>query len=332
MHEAYPGHYYQLLKARQSPSRVRAALGSSVFVEGWAHYCEQMMLDEGFGGNNPKLRLAQLNAALLRLCRYVAGIRLHTAGMTYDEAVELFAREGYLARANAEREARRATLDPTTLVYTLGKLEIMRLREEWRRQMGDSFSLGEFHDRLLSYGMPPVRILRMAMLGDQGRAGGEALANQPEEAKPVDFSVLATGTYSTYEGARRVELIWTPDEWARAWEVIGTGRPLPDVNFDTRAVVVAYLGQQSSGGYSIEITSVRRAGTVLAVSVNERRPASGDVTTMALTSPFMAVSIPRPPAGATVRFEGAGRGVEGPQPNRHRTVRPRPRGRRRRGR
>ena len=82
MHETFPGHYYQLLKARQSSSRVRAALGSSVFVEGWAHYCEQMMLDEGFGGNNPKLRLAQLNAALLRLCRYVAGIRLHTAGMS----------------------------------------------------------------------------------------------------------------------------------------------------------------------------------------------------------------------------------------------------------
>ena len=331
MHEAYPGHYYQLLKARQSPSRVRAALGSGVFVEGWAHYCEQMMLDEGFGGNNPKLRLAQQNAALLRLCRYVAGIRLHTAGMSYEEAVEFFAREGYLARTNAEREARRGTLDPTNLVYTLGKMEILRLRDDWRRQLGDSFRLGEFHDRLLSYGMPPVRILRMAMLGDDGRgarAGGGA-TNQSEEAKPVDFSVLATGTYSTYEGVRRVELVSTSAEWERAWEVIGSGRPLPDVNFDTRAVVLAYQGRQPTGGYSVEITGVKRVGTVLAITVNERRPASGDITTQALTSPFAAVSIPRPPAGATVRFEGAGRGVDSPQPKRDKTVRPRARGRRR---
>jgi hypothetical protein len=145
----------------------------------------------------------------------------------------------------------------------------------------------------------------------------------------VDFSVLATGSYSSYEGGRRVELVSTPEEWARAWEVIGTGRPLPDVNFDTRAVVVAYQGQQRSGGYSIEITGVKRVGTVLAVTVDERRPASGDITTQALTSPFVAVSVPRPSAGATVRFEGEGAGVEAPQPNRDKTVRPRPRGRRR---
>ncbi|HEV3468692.1 MAG TPA: DUF885 family protein, partial [Pyrinomonadaceae bacterium] len=328
MHEVAPGHYYQLLKARQSPSRVRAALGSSVFVEGWAHYCEQMMLDEGFGGNNPKLRLAQLNAALLRLCRYLAGIRLHTAGMRYEEAVEFFAREGHLARTNAEREARRATLDPTTLVYTLGKMEILKLREEWRRQMGDSFRLGEFHDRLLSYGMPPVRVLRMAMLGDDrpAAAGGAA---QTEEAKPVEFSVLATGTYSTYEGGRRVEMISSPEDWEQVWEVIGTGRPLPDVNFDTRAVIVAYQGRQPTGGYSIEITGVNRVGTVLAITVNERRPASGDITTQALTSPFSAVSVPRPSAGATVRFEGERQGVEAPQTNRDRPLRPRRRVRRR---
>lgn len=335
MHEVYPGHYYQLLKSRQSPSRVRAALGSGVFVEGWAHYCEQMMLDEGFGGNNPKLRLAQLNAALLRLCRYVAGIRLHTSGMSYGEAVEFFAREGYLARTNAEREARRGTLDPTTLVYTLGKMEILRLREEWRREMGDSFRLGEFHDRLLSHGMPPVRILRMAMLGDDGRAarpraGGEV--NQTEEARAVEFSVLATGTYSGYEGARRIELVSTAAEWERAWEVIGTGGPLPDVNFDTRAVVVAYQGQQPSGGYSVEVAAVKRVGTVLAMTVSERRPASGDITTQALTSPFVAVSVPRPPPGTTVSFEDAGRGVESPQPNREKPVKPRPPVRRRRGR
>jgi uncharacterized protein (DUF885 family) len=326
IHEAFPGHYYQALKARQTPSRVRSALGASSFVEGWAHYCEQMMVDEGFGGNNPKLRLAQLDAALLRLCRYLVGIRLHTAGMSYDEAVSFFMREGYLARTNAEREARRGTLDPTYLVYTLGKMEILRLREEWRRQMGDSFRLGDFHDRLLSYGSPPIKILRMAMLGDGGaRAnadGGQAAA---EDVKPVEFSLLATGTMSAHEGGRSVELITDEAAWRRAWEVVGGGRPLPDVSFDTRAVVVAYQGQQRSGGYSVEITGIKRVGTVLAISVNERRPASGDITTQVLTSPFVAVSIPRPPSGATVRFADERGPAQSPQTERNTGVRPRAR-------
>ncbi|MCA1592944.1 MAG: DUF885 family protein [Acidobacteria bacterium] len=331
IHEAYPGHYYQLLKLKQSqPSRVRAALGASSFIEGWAHYCEQMMLDEGFGGNNPKLRLAQLNAALLRLCRYLVGIRLHTAGMTYDEAVEFFMREGYLARTNAEREARRGTLDPTYLVYTLGKMEILRLREEWRARMGDSFRLGDFHDRLLSYGMPPIRILRMAMLGDEGNSrGSETAASAPtaEEARPVDFSVLATGTMSRYEGTRAVELITNEADWRRAWGSIGATGPgtagLPEVNFNTRAVVIVYQGEQRTAGYGVEITGIKRVGTVLAVSVNERRPASGLITAQVITSPFIAVSIPRPPTGATVRFDGNGAVVEPLKPNRNENVRPR---------
>ena len=334
IHEAFPGHYYQSLKLRQTPSRVRSALGASSFVEGWAHYCEQMMIDEGFGGNNPKLRLAQLDAALLRLCRYVVGIRMHTAGMSYDEAVEFFMREGYQARTNAEREARRGTLDPTYLVYTLGKMQIMRLRDEWRKRMGDSFRIGDFHDRLLSYGMPPVKILRMAMLGDEGaRSNAGVEQSSSEEAKPVEFSLLASGAMSAHEGVRAVELITDEAGWRRAWETIGGGRPLPDVSFDTRAVVVAYQGQQRTGGYSVEIKGIKRVGTVLAISVNERRPASGDVTTQVITSPFVAVSIPRPPTGASVRFaDERGAGVA-PQQERNKIVRPRaPRAGRRRGR
>ncbi|HZT60607.1 MAG TPA: DUF885 family protein [Pyrinomonadaceae bacterium] len=325
IHEAFPGHYYQALKLKQTPSRVRSALASASFVEGWAHYCEQMMVDEGFGGNNPKLRLAQLSAALLRLCRYVAGIRMHTAGMTYEQAVEFFMREGYQARTNAEREARRGTLDPTYLVYTLGKMEILKLRDDWRARMGDSFRIGDFHDRLLSYGMPPVKILRMAMLGDDG-AHASATTGQAtaEEAKPVEFSLLATGTMSAHEDGRAVELITDEAAWRQAWEKIGGGRPLPDVSFDTRAVVVAYQGQQRTGGYSVEIAGIKRTGIVLAVSVNERRPASGDVTAQVITSPFVAVSIPRPPTGASVRFadeRGAGQAQTPPAQNR--VVRPR---------
>jgi uncharacterized protein (DUF885 family) len=327
IHEAFPGHYYQALKLRQTPSRVRSALASASFVEGWAHYCEQMMVDEGFGGNNPKLRLAQLDAALLRLCRYVAGIRMHTAGMSYDDAVSFFMREGYQARTNAEREARRGTLDPTYLVYTLGKMEILKLRDDWRARMGDSFRTGDFHDRLLSYGMPPVKILRMAMLGDDGAHGNAATGQATaEEAKPVEFSLLATGTMSAHEGPRSVELITDEAAWRSAWEKIGGGRPLPDVSFDTRAVVLAYQGQKSTGGYSVEITGIRRTGTVLAVGVNERRPASGDVTTEVLTSPFVAVSIPRPPTGASVRFadeRGAVKTQAPPPPTQNRSVRPR---------
>ena len=332
IHEAYPGHYYQLMKARQTQSRVRAALQSSSFVEGWAHYCEQMMLDEGFGGNNPKLRLAQLDAALLRLCRYVVGIQMHTAGMGYEEAVEFFMREGYQARTNAEREARRGTLDPTYLVYTLGKMEILRLREEWRRQLGDSFRIGDFHDRLLSYGMPPLKILRMAMLGDDGAAASNGQA-ATEESKPVEFSLLATGTMSQREGVRAVELITDETAWRRAWETIGGGRPLPDVSFDTRAVVVAYQGRQPTGGYSVEITGIVRNGTVLAITLNERRPASGSFTTQVITSPYAAVSIPRPPSGASVSLAGERGTQAGPQQERNKNVRPRaPRARRRRGR
>jgi hypothetical protein len=349
IHEAYPGHYYQQLSLARTPSRLRTALGSASFVEGWAHYCEQMMLDEGFGGNNPKLRLAQLQSALVGLCRYLAAVRLHTEGMSYEQAVEFFVREGHLPRSSAEREARRGALDPTYLVHTLGKMEIMLLRDEWRRQMGDSFRLGEFHDRLLSYGMPPVRILRMAMLGDAGgglsgvvRAGNPVggfggnvdssnNAAQAEQSVPVDFSVIASGQMSSYEGTRRVELVTSAAEWGRVWETIGEGRPAPEVNFDTRAVVVAYQGQQPTGGHGIEIAGVRRVGTVLAIKVNERRPASGDVTTQVLTSPYVAATIARPPSGAHVRFDEPA--AAGPNPLERKGVRkPRPRTPRRRGR
>ena len=330
IHEVYPGHYYQLLAARQTPSRVRSALGSGSFIEGWAHYCEQMMLDEGFGGNNPKLKLAQLQAALSRLCRYLVGLKMHTQGMSYEGGTEFFMREGYMERANAEREARRGTLDPTYLVYTLGKMEILKLREEYRRRAGASFRLGEFHDQLLSHGSPPVKILRMALLGD---------ASAPMDAAPpvdatddrtnvVEFSVLATGTQSGHEGGRAVELVSNESEWRRAWAVVGGGRPIPDINFGSRAVVVVYQGQKPTGGYSIELSEIRRDGTVLALKVNERRPAFGDITTQVITSPFVVVSIPRPPQGASVRLTDEAKDAAEPETQQNRKIKARPRVRR----
>jgi uncharacterized protein (DUF885 family) len=302
IHEVYPGHYYQLLKLKQQSSRVRKTFGSASFVEGWAHYCEQMMLDEGFGGNNPRFRLAQLHAALLRLCRFVVGIRLHTQGMSYEEAVDYFMREGYEERTNAEREARRGTIDPTYLVYTLGKMEILSLREEWRARLGPSFSLGEFHDRLLSYGMPPVKLIRQAMLGNTARSSSNISAGNADEAINLDFSVLATGAFSRYAGTRSFQLVMNQTEWANVWRMIGGDRPAPDITFDTRAVVVVFQGQKPTGGYSISIAEIRRSGRELVVSANEHTPARTDITTQALTSPFVAVSIPRPPEGVTIKF------------------------------
>lgn len=311
IHEVYPGHYYQYLALKRQPSRVRTALASASFVEGWAHYSEQMMLDEGFGGNNPKLRLAQLNAALLRLCRYLVGLRLHTQGMTYEEGVEFFIREGYQERVNAEREARRGTEDPTYLVYTLGKMQILKLREDYKQHMGASFSLGQFHDRLLSYGMPPIKIIRLAMLGEtnEGRLpqSVEEVESSRNEtgAEPVSFSVLATGYYSSYQGGRSVQLITNRNDWSSAWGVIGRGSsgPMPEVNFDTRAVVLVYQGLKNSGGYAVSISEIKREGISLIVRASEQTPKSGEMTTQALTSPFVAVSIPRPPAGTIVKFD-----------------------------
>ncbi len=302
IHEVYPGHYYQYLALKRQPSRVRVALGSASFSEGWAHYCEQMMLDEGFGGNNPKLRLAQLNLALLRLCRYLVGLRLHTAGMTYEQGVDFFMREGYQERVNAEREARRGTLDPTYLVYTLGKMQILALREEYRRRMGASFNLGDFHNRLLSYGMPPVKIIRLAMLGEA--EGSSNSTHTIEPPRTVDFSVLATGYNSSYQGERAVQLIMNQGEWENAWRLNnrGSSGPMPEVNFNTRAVVIAYQGLKRTGGYGISIAEIRREGTTLTVRVNEQSPKPGDFVTEALTSPFVAVSIPRPPDGSIVKF------------------------------
>ena len=166
IHEAFPGHYVQFLWVQHAPSKVRKLLGANSNAEGWAHYCEQMMLDEGYGGGDPKLRLGQLQDALLRNARYIVGIEMHTGKMTFDEGVQFFIKEGYQARANAERETKRGTSDPTYLVYTLGKLEILKLRADYKKARGAQFRLKEFHDDFLKQGFPPVKIVRRAMLGN----------------------------------------------------------------------------------------------------------------------------------------------------------------------
>lgn len=170
IHEAYPGHYVQFLWFKQAPTKTRKLLYSTSNAEGWAHYCEQMMLDEGYGGGSPQLRMGQLQDALLRDARFIAGIKMHTGQMTIDQAKGFFIYEGYQVPAIAEVEAKRGTSDPTYLVYTLGKLQIMKLREDYRKMKGDQFTLQEFHDRFMEQGAMPLKIVRKAMLGDSGPA------------------------------------------------------------------------------------------------------------------------------------------------------------------
>jgi uncharacterized protein (DUF885 family) len=166
IHEVYPGHYVQFLWVPSAPSKVRKLLGCGSNAEGWAHYSEQMMLDEGYGNHDPKLRLGQIQDALLRDARYIAGISMHTGKMTFDQAIEFFQKEGYQTKSVAEVETKRGTSDPTYLVYTLGKLEIMKLREDYKKKMGDKFLLEQFHNEFLKQGFPPIKLIRETMLGD----------------------------------------------------------------------------------------------------------------------------------------------------------------------
>jgi uncharacterized protein (DUF885 family) len=178
VHEAYPGHYVQFLFEPQFPSTIRKLIGANTNIEGWAHYCEQMMLDEGYGqpGNGATsvreanlIRLGQLQDALLRDARFVVGIRMHTGvggAMSQEEAVKFFVDEGYQSKAIGEMETKRGTSDALYLYYTLGKLEIMKLREDVKKKQGAAFSLQTFHDDLMKQGTAPIKVIRKAMLHD----------------------------------------------------------------------------------------------------------------------------------------------------------------------
>ncbi len=168
VHEVWPGHYLQFLYAREYPSDVRKVFGAATNSEGWAHYCEQMVIDEGFHADDPRYRLAQLQDALLRDARFIVGIRLHTKGMTMPEAEAFFIKEGYQSRPSARSETKRGTADPTYGYYTMGKLMILKLRDDYRAKMGVRFSLQDFHDSFIKLGPLPLPLVRKSMLGDAG--------------------------------------------------------------------------------------------------------------------------------------------------------------------
>ena len=180
IHEVYPGHYVQFLCLNASPAtRLEKIFNSYAFVEGWAHYAEQMMVDEGFGASaspNPtpaekvkaaKYRLAQTDEALLRICRLCVSIKMHCQGMSVEEATRFFQDNCYYEQKTARQEAIRGAFDPEYLYYTLGKLEILKLREDYRKQAGAKFSLEAFHNEMLRHGAPPIRLLREVMLKDR---------------------------------------------------------------------------------------------------------------------------------------------------------------------
>jgi uncharacterized protein (DUF885 family) len=168
VHEVYPGHYIQFLYAKRFPSDVRKVFGANTNVEGWAHYTEQMMIDEGFHAGDPKYRLAQLQDALLRDVRFIVGIGMHTKGMTVDEATKLFETQGHQPHSISVQEAKRGAGDPLYGYYTMGKLMILKLRGDYQKKTGSAYSLEQFHDAFIQLGPLPLPLIRKAMLGNAG--------------------------------------------------------------------------------------------------------------------------------------------------------------------
>ena len=171
-HEVYPGHFVNFAIDRHLPLTLsEKLLTATSFVEGWAHYDEQMMVDEGWGNGDPRVRLMQLREAIWRNARYVAGVKMHTQGMTVPQAIAFFETQAFLDPANARAEAKRGTQDATYGYYTLGKLEILKLRADYKKKLGRVFTLARFHHDLLQYGDPALPLLRPLLLGkaDDGK-------------------------------------------------------------------------------------------------------------------------------------------------------------------
>ncbi|MCL4846990.1 MAG: DUF885 family protein [Acidobacteria bacterium] len=171
MHEVFPGHFLHFQHVRRVASVLRKSMlfAPLSFVEGWAHYCEHMMVEQGFGKKDHALRLGQLAEALIRLARLVVGLRLHTEDLSVEQGVRFFRDEAYLEEASARREAERGTFDPSYVVYSLGKLMLLKLRADVEAAQGGRFALRDFHDRLLEQGLAPFTFHRQMMLpGDTG--------------------------------------------------------------------------------------------------------------------------------------------------------------------
>jgi uncharacterized protein (DUF885 family) len=165
VHEVYPGHFVQFLHANRSKSKFGQVFVGYAFAEGWAHYTEEMMFDAGLGNSDPELHIGQLQEALLRNVRFISAIGLHTKGMTVADSKKMFIEQGFQDEGSAEQQASRGTFDPAYLNYTMGKLMIRKLREDWCTSRGGRTAWKQFHDAFLSYGGPPIPMVRRAMMG-----------------------------------------------------------------------------------------------------------------------------------------------------------------------
>ncbi len=165
VHEVWPGHFLQFLHANRAPSKFGQVFVGYAFAEGWAHYTEEMMWDAGLGNGDQRAHVGQLLNALLRNARYLSAIGMHTGKMTVEDSEKLFREQGFQDAGTARQQAARGTFDPAYLNYTLGKLMIMKLREDWTASRGGRAAWKEFHDKFLTYGGPPVPLVRAAMLG-----------------------------------------------------------------------------------------------------------------------------------------------------------------------
>ncbi len=171
VHEGMPGHFVQLLYEARIPTEVRKVFTPASLVEGWAHYVEQMMVDEGFGGGDPAVRLGQLRRALQRHARWYAGLSMHAFGESVENAAKRYAEIAYFEPFPALREVQRGTFNPTYLYYALGRMQILKLREDYQRYLearGQTFSLRDFHDRFLQLGLPVSLARQSLMPGDTG--------------------------------------------------------------------------------------------------------------------------------------------------------------------
>jgi uncharacterized protein (DUF885 family) len=172
IHEVYPGHFLHFQHLRQVESKVRKStfFAPASVIEGWAHYCEQMMIEAGFHRNDPAVKLGQLAEALVRLARFVVCIRLHCEDMSVEQGMRFFRDEAFLEESAARREAERGTFDATYLVYSVGKLMMLKLRRDYKEQQGGKFSLRAFHDAVLAQGCAPFTAMRRLLLEDAAEA------------------------------------------------------------------------------------------------------------------------------------------------------------------
>jgi uncharacterized protein (DUF885 family) len=166
IHEVWPGHFLSFLHSNRARSLFGKVFVGYAFAEGWAHYSEEMMVEAGLHDGDPETRIGQLTNALLRNCRYLSTIGLHTHGMTVQQSFEMFRHECYQDAGNATQQAARGTYDPAYLNYTMGKLMIRKLREDWTATRGGRGAWKAFHDEFLSYGGPPIPMVRKAMMNE----------------------------------------------------------------------------------------------------------------------------------------------------------------------